>query len=434
MQVSAKLAASISVPYQVSDIAPKDCEPAKAARLDVRSVEPLGSKARRAFQDLRLFRSARHPPVKAAFYPGIREATVLAAIAYLLAVAGYPVKRATGRPLWRQGADMLSLWFRQHIDPPSYYAQDLYRPERLVDAGRYLTRYETKNGLMATLNTLRPKPFSGHEMNDKALFSELCLAAGIPHAKTLAISENGRVQWLAARDTVEFDLFCKRRKGMGAKGTLTFRYLGQGQFADGKGQSMDLAGVEARLRSEKSSMLVQRWLRNHPAISELAKDSLLAVRVITCLNERDEPEVCLAMLRILTVLEPVWHHLPDGEYAAPIDLTTGKLGVLTGDSMRTSPARTNTHPANGAQIAGRILPDWDAVAALALRMHASVPHRLMLGWDIAVTPEGPVMLEGNTNFDVMFLQRVHGAPASASRFGEILSYRLDNLPAQLSRV
>lgn len=391
------------------------------------SSAPLGNKARNLFRDLHLFRSARHPPVRAAFYTGLQELTILGAVFYLLAVAGRPVKRATGRPLWRQGVDMLKLWFGQRIDPPSYYAQDLYKPDHLKLAGHYLTRYETKNGLMITLNTLRPKPFPGHEMNDKALFSELCQSAGIAHAETLARSENGKVTWFAEQESIRFDLFCKPRKGMGAKGTLAFRHIGEGRFADSTGQIMNLAGVEARLGEHKSSMLVQRWLRNHPGLSDLAKDSLLAVRVITCLNERDEPEVCLAMLRILTVLEPEWQHLPDGEYASPIDLPTGRMGRLAGDSMRTSPVRQDNHPANGAQIAGRMLPKWQEIADLACRTHAAVPHRIAIGWDIAITPEGPVMLEGNTNFDVMFLQRVHDAPASQSRFGELLDFHLEGL-------
>jgi hypothetical protein len=392
---------------------------------NAKQTEPLGSKARRAFHDLKLFRAARHPPVKAAFYPGVREATVLAAIAYLLPTAGRTVKQATGRALWRQGADMLTLWFQQRIDPPSYYAQDMYKPDHYKEAEQYLTRYETKNGLMATLNTLRPRPFNGHEMNDKVLFAALCEASGIQHPRTLAKVENGVVDWLSARDSIAFDLFCKRRKGMGARGTLAYRHLGNGKFADERDQVLDLSDIEIQLRSKKQPMLVQRRLRNHPELADLAKDSLLAVRVITCLNEQDEPEVCLAMMRILTVLEPDWQHLPDGEYAAPINLVTGELGVLAGDNMKTSPFRSDVHPANGAQIAGRLMPQWDAITKLACLTHKAVPHRLMLGWDIAITPEGPVMLEGNTNFDVMFLQRVHNAPASQSRFGELLGFHLE---------
>lgn len=432
MQTSAELPPDVT--FLSLDIAVITRGQDKATALTPEDPEPLGTRARRAFHDLKLFRAARHPPVKAAFYPGFREMTVLAAIVYLLATAGKPVKRVTGRPLWKQGSDMLRLWFQQHIDPPSYYAQDMYRPERFKDAGQYLTRYETKNGLMATLNKFRPNPFSGHEMNDKALFSEVCRASDIPHAQTLACVENGDVKWFVERDSISFDLFCKRRKGMGAKGTLAFRFVGENKFVDEMGLTLDLSGIEAKLKLQSSPMLVQRRLHNHHELADFAKDSLLTVRVITCLNEQDKPEVCLAMLRILNVLEPDWQHLPDGELAAPIDLSTGELGALAGDSMRTSAFRSRVHPATGRLFAGRLLPEWDAIARLACRTHAAVPHRLMIGWDIAVTPDGPVMLEGNTNFDVMFLQRVHDAPAARSRFGELLNFHLDMLGSALRKV
>lgn len=325
---------------------------------------------------------------------------------------------------------MLALWFQQGIDPPSYYAQDLYKPEHYAMAGEYLTRYETKNGLLATLNTLRPKPYVGHEMNDKALFSKVCCAAGVAHPQVLAECENGQMQWNVDRHSIGHDLFCKKRFGMGAAGTETFRFIEKNQFADYKGRLLSLADIETRLCALKPAMLVQRWLRNHEALADLAKDSLLTVRIITSLNERDEPEICLAMLRILTMLEPDWQHLPDYEYGMPINLTTGELGKLAGDCMGTAVERSDNHPITGKRIAGRLMPGWEATKALACRLHAHVPHRIMVGWDIAVTPQGPVMLEGNTNFDVMFLQRVQDKPASASRLGDLMTYHIDQLEAR----
>jgi len=40
--------------------------------------------------------------------------------------------------------------------------------------------------------------------------------------------------------------------------------------------------------------------------------------------------------------------------------------------------------------------------------------RMLVGWDIALTPEGPVVLEGNSYPDVHFLQRVHQQPIGMS--------------------
>jgi len=395
-----------------------------------RAPEATGEKARRLFAELNLFHHPRYPPWRVARYRPFQHAIALLAMMYLLPVAGRPAKRVTGKPLFAQAAEMLRLWFQQRVDPPSYYAQELYETARLPLVKGYLTRFETKNGIFAKLNQARPSPFQRHELNDKEFFAEFCTVQGFPHARTLARVSPDTCEWLLPREEITHDLFCKPQKGLGAKGTAVFRAAGPDQFIDEAGEVIPLSGVEKTLRGMGTTMLVQKRLSNHPAIADMARDSLLTVRVISCRNERDEPEVCLAMLRLLAVLERDRSDLPDGEYAAPIQLDTGVLGMLAGDEMKSSPLRSAVHPATGRVIAGRVLPDWDAVKDLALKLHGALPHRVVVGWDIAVTPDGPVVLEGNSNFDVMFLQRVHRVPASDTRFGELLSYHLEALARQ----
>jgi hypothetical protein len=84
----------------------------------------------------------------------------------------------------------------------------------------------------------------------------------------------------------------------------------------------------------------------------------------------------------------------------------------------------------GAAVAGRVVPLWPAIDALARAAHRVFADRLLVGWDIALTPEGPVLLEGNSYPDTEFLQRVHDQPIGASPLGPLLAYHLDQL-AQL---
>ena len=72
------------------------------------------------------------------------------------------------------------------------------------------------------------------------------------------------------------------------------------------------------------------------------------MRVVTCLDPDDEPEVTHAMLRVLAKIEPEWDTQPDWEYGAAIDLETGCLGWLTGDKPDTCLAWHKTHPVTGA--------------------------------------------------------------------------------------
>ena len=390
----------------------------------------IGAKARWAFKKFGLFRSANYPPYKLAFQSPFQEAFVLLVAGYLAWVAGREVKKSTGKSLIAQFREMSSLWFHQRVDPPTYYAQELFRTERLAKAPQFLTRFETKNGILRSLNEYRPSPFDADEMSDKALFARLCTAHKIPHVQTLAIVGKDQVTWNIDPKNLCFDLFCKRPKGKGAIGAEAFRFIAPDQFLDRSGTIRSLQQLISHLRqfSDDKPMLIQRWLVNHDSISDLAQDSLITFRVMTSINEHDEIEVTDAMLRILVVLEPRWKPaVVDVEFAAPVDLSTGKLGLLTGDNMRTCCVRYKLQPITNANVHGRQVEHWDAIAELAIKCHTAFRHRLMIGWDIALTPHGPVVLEGNTKFDVMFLQRVQDKPAGNTRLGELLEFHLQKL-------
>jgi len=76
--------------------------------------------------------------------------------------------------------------------------------------------------------------------------------------------------------------------------------------------------------------------------------------------------------------------------------------VRTGEHLR--PLRFDVHPDTGAPITGFRIPFWSQTVALALHAHERLGHNPCIGWDIAVLPSGPVLLEGNWNAGVLLLQ------------------------------
>ena len=87
-----------------------------------------------------------------------------------------------------------------------------------------------------------------------------------------------------------------------------------------------------------------------------------------------------------------------GNILAEIDLTTGVLGRPLG-------AVSDVHALEGA-----VVPDWreacDLVRTAALHL---LPQRTM-GFDIALTPRGPVVVEANRGYD----------PFPTPRFGDVV--------------
>jgi hypothetical protein len=81
----------------------------------------------------------------------------------------------------------------------------------------------------------------------------------------------------------------------------------------------------------------------------------------------------------------------------------------------------------GAPVLGRQIADWPALRDLALATHRLFRHRIVIGWDVALTTEGPMMIEGNSNMDVSFIQRAYREPIGRSRLGELLAWHLSRL-------
>jgi hypothetical protein len=174
---------------------------------------------------------------------------------------------------------------------------------------------------------------------------------------------------------------------------------------------------------KKSALLIQPLLRNHQELADLAEESLIVIRVITCQDKEGMVTVTHAMLRILGMLESKWQTTV--EFAAPIDLASGRLGPMTGDKGEMATRRFERHPIlTDVQVAGRMVPQFKKLLAEAAAAHRACGDRFIVGWDIAVTPDGPVIVEGNAHLDIEFPQRVHQIPISESRMGVILHRHL----------
>jgi hypothetical protein len=329
---------------------------------------------------------------------------------------GPRVQQAGIRSLARQFADLVVMGVRQSFDAVSYYLYELYRPNGRVEAAYYLTRYETKNGLFTVLNAVRPRRDDvPYNMTDKAAFRDACDRAGIPTPPILLTASDGKIEWHASTDAFDRDLFAKLRRGRGTMKTGRYRRIAPLAYVDRDEQYVTLAEIAEELRQQSLTVgahkkttpyIVQPCLHNHASLADLAQDSLIVFRVVTCLDRQDVPEVTHAMLRILTKIEPDWDTRPDWEYGAAIDLETGQLGQLTGDKPDSCLAWYDVHPITGARVLGRQIEGWPALRELALRAHRVFRDRIIIGWDLALTTDGPMMIEGNSNMDVSFIQRL----------------------------
>jgi hypothetical protein len=96
-----------------------------------------------------------------------------------------------------------------------------------------------------------------------------------------------------------------------------------------------------------------------------------------------------------------------------VDLETGRLGRATDIGLTPDIGWVDVHPDPQGVISGGRLPMWPDALALARQAHAALSYRVIVGWDIAITPEGPFLVEGNVALDPDLHQRASASPWEA---------------------
>lgn len=214
---------------------------------------------------------------------------------------------------------------------------------------------------------------------------------------------------LAGKD--KLGLIFKPRDGGGGHDIFaaTIVKTPDGQLAaliDDQQQPMDqfIAGLpqEPYSISGKPSQgwVVQAKVEQHPELARLNASSLNTMRIGTYITKPQDgddsaPEVLLdyACLRVgrAGANSDNWS---TGGVMIRMDLETGRLG-----RGRFAPeyggAFLEQHPDNNICFAGLGLPYWEDAKALCLRLAKALPSVRSVGWDVAITEDGPLIIEGN---------------------------------------
>jgi hypothetical protein len=392
-----------------------------------RRASDVGDLARYLFATSRLFKKVRHPRIGNYTVPGHKQVFVLVRLLTWFPRIGPRVRARFGVGLWHQLRDLCVVAIRHGLDAQVYYMFELYRSECRARTSGYLTRYEMKNGLYKVLTWQVSKSKRRIMLGDKLGMHRICEENGIPTVPLLIVAEAGKLEYQCERPAdLQRDLFIKPRQSKGSRGIEVIRYAG-GKYIRENGATLDHDGLIeliARLSTE-APMLVQPWIKNHPGLADLADQALMRMRVITCLDHSGIPVITHAVLSNLCKLETTWP--TDVELGAAVDLESGALGMVTGDKADMWLDWSADHPITHARVLGRIVPCWDQIRSIALAAHSACRDRLLVGWDIAVGPEGAVMLEGNSYPDVDFLQRSHQCAIGDSPLGPLLYSRLVDL-------
>jgi hypothetical protein len=97
-----------------------------------------------------------------------------------------------------------------------------------------------------------------------------------------------------------------------------------------------------------------------------------------------------------------------------VDRETGKLMQYAWSSGIDEPVYTlERHPQTGVVFKDYQLPCYKEVVEMATSLHMLFQQFFMIGWDIGITPEGPVVVEGNNITTIYPFQVIYGGLRSS---------------------
>jgi hypothetical protein len=291
-----------------------------------------------------------------------------------------------------------------------------------VPASR-LPDYISKYRLVRIQDRLNPREVADRA-EDKALFYRVCAQAGLPIPSVLAeidldepVSSLDRLADLPAGEIV-----VKPSLGYYGLGLMLLTHR-EGRFLASDGTALTAGDLLARLASDVAPnegfrrWVVQARVANHSAVTAISPSpALQTLRVVSFVDDQGEPHILASQWRLAgpQAATDNFRGGLSGNLLCNIDVETGRVRTALrlapeGDRMEALPH----HPVSGVPLENLALPLWAEARALALRACLAMLPLRSIGWDIGLTPEGPILIEANNHWDP---QNADGGMGARLRF------------------
>ena len=312
-------------------------------------------------------------------------------------------------PRWRQLAEMLALYFGRRIGPGYYMQARWWRPTvPFADKWQHMNRYEYRT-FIDRYNGPAYQKASQHKLLEKAVLSLL----KIPTAPMIGFVHPVRGRSVEgaplcsasdlARELAAYvgsRICCKQVEGWGGQGFAAFDVIREDdQLMLVSPASKALLTLEQwwqQFARAPDGVILEQHLTQHPVLAALNGSSLNTLR-IWVYEKAGQFVVPGAYLRVGRAGSQV-DNISGGGLCCGVDVSRGITSyAMTGDDC----TALTVHPDSGAGLIGIAIPYWPACVKLAGVALAAFPHIRVAGLDMAVTVDGPCIIELNVCADYL---------------------------------
>ncbi len=198
-----------------------------------------------------------------------------------------------------------------------------------------------------------------------------------------------------------FKKFCQGKTCFFAKEPTSFGGLGVMKVSL---EGRNLKDVYDELMSKKL-FLAEEAIVQHEEMNKLCSRSVNTIRIVTLLSDKGNANFVYALIRVGSGKNDVDNVTSGGMYTL-----LSKEGEITHPAFCDKTVSYYTeHPHNGFKFIGFNVPYF--IEAVELCKKAAIVEKRMryVGWDVAITPTGPVLVEGNNlpGYDMPQNHRFH---------------------------
>ena len=169
-----------------------------------------------------------------------------------------------------------------------------------------------------------------------------------------------------------------------------------------------------------SEFLFQETIQQHPEINKLNSASINTIRIDTFINSDGKIDIISAHIRMSTNNSHV-DNISAGGCFVGIGLQTGKLKKTGYSSIRIIGARVlKKHPVTNSVFENFSIPFFLEAKELAVKAAGLIPELRLVGWDVAIGESGPILVEGNSDYEIRGNDFADGGYLANNTFRKVL--------------
>ena len=146
-------------------------------------------------------------------------------------------------------------------------------------------------------------------------------------------------------------------------------------------------------------LLFEGLVQQTGQFSQMNESSVNTIRFMTTLYPDGEARIIATFIKIGRAGKCVDNAGDGGNVDVCVDTETGKIKyAIQYDGWRKI-KDIECHPDSGNQLNGIVIEKWEKIKAEVIKFQQAFPYCKAAGWDIAITDEGPVVIEVNDSWD-----------------------------------